>query len=70
MKDQETGISIRFIKKYDMEKDKLPIRDDWFMSAAAAAMFLAMKDERDVPMAQKVSDAGEFMHSRLESAER
>lgn len=64
-----SGMSLRFIKQYDIAKDQSPVRDDLFVSAAAAAMFLAMKDERDVPITQKVSDAWDFVHSQLESAE-
>ncbi len=37
--DKETGISIRFIRQYDIEKDLAPSRRDWFVTSAAARLF-------------------------------
>lgn len=67
MKDSETGISIRFIRHFDITEAHTPRRDDIFSSSADAALYLAMKDRRDIPVAQKVADAWEFVNWRLQS---
>ncbi len=69
MTDSETGISIRFIKQFDIAKDRSGHHADTFASPEDAALFLAMRDGRDVPMAQKVADAWEFVHSRVQPPE-
>ena len=62
MTDTKTGIAIRFVQQYDIATDQTVSREDTFASEADAALFLAMRDGRDVPMAQKVQDAWDYVH--------
>ncbi len=62
MSDEQTGIAIRFVQQYDIAKDQHVSREDMFASEADAALFLAMRDGRDVSMAQKVQDAWDYVH--------
>lgn len=63
MTDPQTGISIRFVKQFDIAKDQSWVREDTFATAADAALFLAMRDGRDVPMAIKVADAWDYVNT-------
>ncbi len=60
----EKGISIRYIEQFDIAKDQEARREDVFASPVDAALFLAMRDTREIPMAQKMADALEFVSSR------
>lgn len=67
MTDNKTGISIRFIRQFDIAKDHGGHREDTFASPADAALFLAMRDTRDIPAAQKLADAFTFIAETPES---
>lgn len=55
--DRTHGISIRFIRSFDIEHDRMPPRVDVFVTAVDAALFLASRDDRDLPYVQKLRDA-------------
>lgn len=55
------GISIRYVKAFDIDAAKDPARIDFFVSTMDAALFLAGKDTRDVPEAVKLRDACQFI---------
>ena len=65
MTDKQTGIAIRFVQRYDIATDQTASREDTFTSEADAALFLAMRDHRDIPMAQKVKDAWDYVHEMM-----
>lgn len=67
MTDKKLGIAIRFIKQFDIVEKQQARREDTFSSPVDAALILAMRDSRDVPMSQKVADAWDFVHARLQS---
>lgn len=61
VRDPQTGISMRFVKQWDIAKDKHPDRFDVFTTESEAALFLAAGDDRDVPFAEKLADALSFI---------
>lgn len=65
--DRDTGIAIRFVRQFDIVKDQHPYREDGFPSPVDAALFLAMKDGRDLPMSQKVAEALKFIAEKTTS---
>lgn len=66
LEDKQTGIAIRFIKQFDIVKSE-SYREDSFNNIHDAAIFLAMRDKRDVPGSQKLADAYTFLSTMSES---
>lgn len=64
--DSKTGIAIRFIEQFDVERVQ-SYREDSFNSIHDAALYLMMRDKRDVPPAQKLADAYTFLTTMAES---
>lgn len=66
MEDKQTGIAIRFIRQFDVTR-AASYREDSFCSIHDAAIFLASRDTRDVPMVAKLYDAYSYIASMPES---
>ncbi len=63
--DKQLGISIRFIKQFDVKTDADPSRFDAFTSDLDAAFILAIRDKREgLTFGQKMDDALEFIRTR------
>ena len=59
MSDPKLGLSRRLITHYNPADDTWPNR-----TTADVALQLAMSDERDIPMLEKLRDAQDFLASR------
>ena len=57
MTDDKSGISIRFVKQWDISADQQPQRMYVSMDENTAAEWLIAQDRRDVPYAEKRRDA-------------
>lgn len=63
---EKVGLSIRLIRSYDAQADaaawkaagEIPMHDKAFM--------LALHDEREIPMIEKLRDAFAFLKSRIQ----
>lgn len=58
MKDDELGVSIRFIRHFDSSEDLPTLAFD-------RALMLAMRDDRDIPFVEKLVDATRFLRTRV-----
>lgn len=58
MNDEQTGLSIRFIREYKPSNEQI-----W--TTADQAIVLAMQDDRDIPFSQKLVEALAFLKSRI-----
>lgn len=67
MRDTQTGIAIRFVQSWDIVRETQAYREDSFNSVHDAALFLMMRDKRDVSAAQKLADAYTFLSTMAES---
>lgn len=63
--DARLGVAIRFIKGFDIVAGESR-REDTFTNEGDAALFLAGRDKREIPFADKLADAVEFMRTRPE----
>lgn len=58
--DRQTGISIRFIRQWEIDADRETSRID-MMDTTTAALMLAMHDPRDAPFSVKLRDALDYL---------
>lgn len=59
---RQPGISLRFIREYDVEADKLPTLG---LRIPDQALVLAMADERELTFDEKLKDALTFLRQRI-----
>ncbi len=62
MKDEQTGIAIRFVRQYDITADTAPTYWDFYVPEAAFQ--LALGDDRAVSFHEKLMDALTFLEAQ------
>lgn len=66
VRDPQSGISIRFIKQFDMTTERPPSRFDVCVDEFTAASWLASVDPRDVPFSVKLATALRYIREAPE----